>query len=343
MAAIILLCNEKDEPNVREWIDEVIEDLQGEGSVIWTWSCGKVRKIQVGDTIFFQRTGDPPRGYFAHAVTVPLEPEGRLNVKGEYKDLSDAYENRFYGNSFRVGFQINSIVRFDLPLEIRQLEKMPKFQGCNFTRFGGGTAFDDRYTLFLEEEWDKHCDKLSKTGHAFWWDEGVNQVDQTNDEREEKITDSDDYSRESHPDEESLLEEKCKGLADKDRQSVTKARVGQGVFRKAVIDYWSTCAVTGCSNQNLLIASHIKPWADCDPQEAVDQYNGLLLVPSLDIAFDRGYISFKDDGEIILSPSLDNSDAQALGITSSLRLKQIDDRHRHYLKYHRENLLRTEK
>ncbi len=129
-------------------------------------------------------------------------------------------------------------------------------------------------------------------------------------------------------------------LSEKDRETVIKARRGQGRFRESLIQVWQACAVTECQEESLLIASHIKPWKDCDVTEAVDPFNGLLLSPALDAAFDEGWITFDDTGNILISPSLCDSDAHALGISPSLYLKQVDPKHKPYLHYHRKNLFR---
>lgn len=130
------------------------------------------------------------------------------------------------------------------------------------------------------------------------------------------------------------------GLTQKAKEAIIQARRGQGRFRKDILDYWLSCAVTKCGEQRLLIASHIKPWRQCDLKEAVDLYNGLLLIPSLDTAFDAGFISFSDDGEILLSDDLADTDAKALGIDKTLKLCRTVPRHHPYLKYHRENVFR---
>ena len=87
-----------------------------------------------------------------------------------------------------------------------------------------------------------------------------------------------------------------KTLLQKDKETIIKARIGQGLFRDLVLDYWKSGSVTGCRDARLLIASHIKPWKSCDPQEAIDKCNGLLLTPNLDNLFDQGLITFDDDG-----------------------------------------------
>jgi len=127
-----------------------------------------------------------------------------------------------------------------------------------------------------------------------------------------------------------------KQLSQKEKEALIKARLGQGQFRKELISYWTCCAVTGCEEIKLLRASHIKPWKNCDLKEAVDLFNGLLLAPSVDAAFDKGYISFSDSGDILISEDLQNSDASALGIDKACRLRRVDKNHIPYLEYHRE-------
>ncbi len=129
-------------------------------------------------------------------------------------------------------------------------------------------------------------------------------------------------------------------LSEKQREAVVKARIGQGYFRDALVNYWGECSVTKCKEISLLRASHIKPWSKCDSKEAVDPFNGFLLSPTLDAAFDAGFITFDDTGKVLISNCLNESDAGILGISSSLCLSRIEQKHRHYLKYHREHIFR---
>lgn len=126
----------------------------------------------------------------------------------------------------------------------------------------------------------------------------------------------------------------------KDREAIVKARIGQGEFRKRLISYWSGCAVTGCDCLDILIASHIKPWRDCVGKEAIDQMNGLLLLPNLDKAFDKGLISFEDSGKIILSSQLDENTARALGIAAVMKISKLLNYHKPYLEYHRTSVFK---
>jgi len=111
------------------------------------------------------------------------------------------------------------------------------------------------------------------------------------------------------------------------------ARIGQGQFRKSLLGYWGKCAVTGVRYPAMLLASHIKPWSKSSDYERLDQFNGLLLTPNLDRAFDQGLISFAETGLIILSKSL--KDAQKLGISSGMNI-ELTKEHQQYMKFHRE-------
>jgi len=119
-------------------------------------------------------------------------------------------------------------------------------------------------------------------------------------------------------------------------------RVGQDIFRRGLLDYWEgRCAVTGLAVPELLRASHIKPWADCKADaERLDVFNGILLAPGLDAAFDGGFITFSDDGGIDVSTELDENARRVLGLERPLRARMLADGHRAYLPWHRENVFR---
>jgi putative restriction endonuclease len=103
-------------------------------------------------------------------------------------------------------------------------------------------------------------------------------------------------------------------LEDTVKKTIILARRGQGKFRDNVEAVEQSCRLTGITNRSLLIASHIKPWRLCNSaQERLDGMNGLLLSPDADHLFDRGFISFRDEGEVIVSSRVDQSDLRRLG------------------------------
>lgn len=125
-------------------------------------------------------------------------------------------------------------------------------------------------------------------------------------------------------------------LKDTERTALIKSRVGQGDFRKDLIDYWQGCALSDSNMINILVASHIKPWRVSDNSERLDVFNGLLLLPNYDKLFDLGYISFLPNGEIVISSLLPKEEYSCLNLDRNLRLSHIDDKHQPYLKYHRD-------
>ncbi|MGM0498458.1 MAG: HNH endonuclease, partial [Bacteroidota bacterium] len=124
-------------------------------------------------------------------------------------------------------------------------------------------------------------------------------------------------------------------MSETERKSLVNARIGQGQFRKWLIEYWSKCAVTGCKNLSLLKASHIKPWADSNNQERLSMYNGILLSPAIDACFDSGLVSFDSNGQILISNKLASEDASSIGITPSMKLCNLEPQHFPFLEYHR--------
>ena len=135
---------------------------------------------------------------------------------------------------------------------------------------------------------------------------------------------------------EFLLQDKS--VKETEKATLINARVGQGKFRKELIDYWHGCALTGFNDTRFLVASHIKPWKDCENHdERLDPYNGLLLLPNLDKAFDLGYISFKEQGDILVSPELECADV--LGVIPSMMLR-LDINHQGFMDFHRDKVFK---
>jgi hypothetical protein len=84
------------------------------------------------------------------------------------------------------------------------------------------------------------------------------------------------------------------------RQVLRNERRGQHLFRERVLQRERTCRLTGVNDPAHLRASHIKPWAASDRRERLDANNGLMLAPHIDHRVDRAYISFEDDGTLLV-------------------------------------------
>ena len=120
-------------------------------------------------------------------------------------------------------------------------------------------------------------------------------------------------------------------------------RVGQDIFRRGLFEYWDgRCAITGLAVPELLRASHIKPWSDCETDaERLDVFNGFLLAAHLDAAFDVGFITITEDETVLVSSILPLDARSVLGLDGSLRVRGLHHAHERYLPWHRARIFRT--
>jgi len=116
-----------------------------------------------------------------------------------------------------------------------------------------------------------------------------------------------------------------------------RRRIGQGLFREALIDFWEgRCAVTGLAVPELLRASHAKPWAVASDIERLSVYNGVLLAAHFDVLFDQGFLTFDDAGRGVPSRRLSAEDWHALAIDpDTIKIRSVHPDHLPYLAYHR--------
>lgn len=126
-------------------------------------------------------------------------------------------------------------------------------------------------------------------------------------------------------------------LEGQDREAVVKVRVNQDVFRKILLDKYSKCCLCNVNKKDFLIASHIKPWSKCEPNEKLDVNNGLLLCPNHDRLFDGGWISFDEQGKILISKEIEDINKKLMNINDLMTIKITDDNEK-YMEYHRKNV-----
>lgn len=131
-----------------------------------------------------------------------------------------------------------------------------------------------------------------------------------------------------------------KALDKTEQEQVIVSRLGQGNFRRNVIRLWGSCSVTGLQSVTLLRASHIKPWKDSNNQERLNPFNGLLLTPNYDFLFDKGYISFKNNGEVLISKRLSPFAYKVFDVNSSIQLRNVFIESKEYLEFHRSKVFK---
>jgi putative restriction endonuclease len=128
-------------------------------------------------------------------------------------------------------------------------------------------------------------------------------------------------------------------IPETDRLAIVRARKGQGLFRERVGKIEARCRITGVENPAHLVASHCKPWRDATNEERLDGENGLLLTPSIDHLFDRGFIGFEDSGRLIISPVAHRPSLQRMGIAEPINVGQFTSGQRKFLDFHRQSVL----
>ncbi|OCS89192.1 HNH endonuclease [Caryophanon latum] len=131
-----------------------------------------------------------------------------------------------------------------------------------------------------------------------------------------------------------------KKLLESEVQIQSTARIGHQTYKNELLKLWNNeCAICKINIPDLLIASHAKPWRDCNDDERVDPYNGLLLCAHHDALFDKGFISFDENGNIILCRELSNSSPVVYAIDIQMTIN-IHEKNIPYLIWHRSHVLR---
>lgn len=121
-------------------------------------------------------------------------------------------------------------------------------------------------------------------------------------------------------------------------QEIRRAREGQGKYRELLLEQCPYCPFTMISDERLLIASHIKPWAASTDEEKTDPYNGYMLSPLFDKLFDRGFITFTENRHVILSEALSPLTWKRINLKNDtfISMLKMDDKREAYLKFHRQ-------
>jgi putative restriction endonuclease len=131
-------------------------------------------------------------------------------------------------------------------------------------------------------------------------------------------------------------------LEDTMKSALISARRGQGRFREGVRIVEPECRFTRVANPALLVASHIQPWHRCSTnEERLDPFNGLMLTPTYDRLFDRGFITFTSDSHLVISHHLPSEDVRKINMDPHLVTKPFRGKQLKYLSYHREHVFKA--
>lgn len=152
---------------------------------------------------------------------------------------------------------------------------------------------------------DPYIRNTGRTGMTSGMDKCMPYWEQYANNKEELFLKAEEIkSKLSHKTLEQLLSLTPTDFIGKERETVIRQRVNQSSFRSMILaNYNETCAISGICLPQLLIASHIIPWAD-NENERLNPENGICLSPLYDKAFDKGYIGIRPDYTIIISKEL---------------------------------------
>ena len=136
--------------------------------------------------------------------------------------------------------------------------------------------------------------------------------------------------------------EKNTGIHATESIALIQARRGQGKFKTNVGKIESKgCRITGVTDARLLMASHIKPWRLCETNdERLDGHNGLLFTPTFNVLFRQGYLSFENDGTVLLSEHFPLDQLKLVGLPNAVTASPFKKEHWKYLEFHREEIFR---
>ena len=126
-------------------------------------------------------------------------------------------------------------------------------------------------------------------------------------------------------------------LTQTEKNQIIKARIGQGLFRRGLIEDCPYCPITLVNDVNLLIASHIKPWRTSNNNERINPKNGILLTPTFDKLFDGGIITFSNDKHLLVSNIISVENKQRLNLVDQTIYPMLPiDGREEFLEFHRD-------
>lgn len=120
------------------------------------------------------------------------------------------------------------------------------------------------------------------------------------------------------------------------RKGLMRVREGQQRYRERLLEQCPYCPFTMISDERLLVASHIKPWAASNDEEKIDPNNGYILSPLYDKLFDKGFITFTKTRHVVISNYISPLQWKKIGLKGSefIQTLPMDEKRIEYLEFH---------
>jgi len=309
MAAFLLSWN----PDIFHWntLRKQIALVRRKGFVRSRWSCGNRTYLPKGSEFFLIRLGPALKGLVGRGVTAsePFESKHWDPEKRRQKLKALYVKVRF------TDLRETPVI----PWEELQQRPLSRFK---WSIAAPGVALPEPMAEELDRRWEAAKARRVTTSVG---------------EAPEILS--------SHPFADEWAQELAilgqEGLSPMDKEALILARRGQGVFRDNVLHVEPRCRVTGIDDPNYLVASHIKSWSESSNAERLSENNGIMLAPHVDYLFDIGFISFTDNGDLLVSPKCSAGVLAAWGISPTLNVGPFRNAQRPFLAYHREHCLKA--
>lgn len=301
-------------PEAYHWeeLQKHIARVQRNGFATGRWSCGNRTNLPKGSQFFHVRLGAGPKGIFGRGVTAS-EP---------YRDTHwDLEKRRQRIKALYVDVRFTDLRRTPvIPWDDLQQPPLSQF---HWSIYASGVALPDVIGEELNRRWELATNPPTSLPVAA----GQNELS-------------------SHPFAEELKEEfsilSNGELSSTEKEALILSRRGQGTFRERVLEAEPECRVTKITDPDHLRASHIKPWSVSSNSQRLSANNGLMLAPHVDHLFDNGFISFKDNGDLLVSPKCSAGVLVAWGISPTVNVGPFRGSQREFLAYHREHCFKGE-
>lgn len=188
------------------------------------------------------------------------------------------------------------------------------------------------YVTFMAEYFGKYIETMSDSSAPIF-EESVRKIDTSPVNKLDLSTEATQIK-----DTIDKLLERVGNIGETTRDAVVKQRVGQGLFKTMLMKkYDGKCCLCSLGLKPLLIGSHIKRWCESEDSEKLDPNNGLLLCALHDALFDSFFISFQDDGRILISDSINSEEREILGLNEEFKI-DISKGMCPFIQWHRERL-----
>jgi hypothetical protein len=280
-----------------------IARIQKKGFVSMRWSCGNRKVLPKGSEVFLIRLGSEPKGIIGRGIAVSNAVESTH---------WEAEKRRKKIKGWNVDVHITELS--ERPIVAWEVLQTPPLSSFGWSIQASGIGLSKDIVGALHSHWAAGVNRTSEF-------DPTNQSIAEDTETELRIL-------------------KDPSLSVTVKQAIILARRGHGRFRENVLRAEPKCRLTGVTDPDHLIASHIKPWRDSTNEERLSGDNGLMLGPHVDHLFDKGYIGFTNAGNLLVSPRCRPAVLTAWGISRSTNVRPFRAAQWPHLLYHREHILR---